>query len=72
MLMMVKKSELQRPTNVQDYLLDRKQLAALLGVSLKTIQRWQELGRLPLSVEEMRPMLRWRLSDVQKHFGLRG
>jgi predicted DNA-binding transcriptional regulator AlpA len=71
MMMGVRKDKLPKPTS-PDYLLDTRQLAALLSVSDKTVIRMREAGKLPESVYELRPMLRWRLSDIQKHFGLRG
>ena len=69
-LMMARKADLSRPQGSKDYLLDKKQLAALLSVSEKWVQRRMEEGQLPTPVEEMRPLLRWRLSDVRKRFGL--
>ncbi|MHB8864398.1 MAG: helix-turn-helix transcriptional regulator [Pirellulaceae bacterium] len=69
-LMMVRKADLSRPKDSKDFLLDLRQLAALLSVSDKTIIRMRERGELPPVVEELRPMLRWRLSDIRKHFGM--
>lgn len=69
-MMMVRKDKLVRPAESRDYLLDTRQLAALLSVSDKTIIRMREQGKLPPPVDELKPMLRWRLSDIQKRFGL--
>jgi len=47
-------------------LLNKKQLADLLGVSLKTLDRWTQRGILPPPARLGRRLKRWRRIDIER------
>jgi predicted DNA-binding transcriptional regulator AlpA len=49
----------------EDEMLNKVQLAAALGVSSRTIDRWIEAGEAPPYVRLPRNRLRWKWGDVQ-------
>ena len=49
---------------LEDRLIDIKEVAYLLAVSVKTIRRYAEAGMLP-APKHVGRALRWRLSDIQ-------
>ena len=57
------------PQNEEKSFMTRKQAGELLGVSLVTLHRWEQIGRLiPLRVGTR---VRYRKSDVDKLFELK-
>jgi predicted DNA-binding transcriptional regulator AlpA len=62
-----RKSQLRLPADVPDdaVLLDVQQLAATLSVSINTVRRWREQGKLPPSIN-LFGRVRWRRADVLK------
>lgn len=47
-------------------LLTAKQLAKLLGVTVRTVWRWEEEGRCPRGVRLTRNTVRWHAGQVQE------
>ena len=49
-------------------LLDARQVAALLGVSEKTVRRMRDAGKLPPTVKVgvSKTLVRWRRADIER------
>jgi predicted DNA-binding transcriptional regulator AlpA len=47
-------------------LLRKRELARLLGVSHRTIDRWARMGKLPPAIRLSAHMRAWRLQDIQR------
>lgn len=65
MLMMKRKSEYQVPPDL-DRLLTAEEVAAVLGISVRSLRRWRELGRLPPPVSGCGVRLKWHKSLIEK------
>jgi excisionase family DNA binding protein len=53
--------------NVQEqHLLTARQVAARIGVSLRTIWRWTMAGDMPAPVRRGRRIVRWKTTDIQR------
>jgi excisionase family DNA binding protein len=48
-------------------LLSRGEVAALLNVSTKTVDRWSQLGLLPLPAIKKGRRVRWLAADLEAH-----
>ena len=46
-------------------LLDYKGVASMLAVSVRTVWRWRDAGKIPPPVRMGRRTLRWRLADLE-------
>lgn len=60
-----RKSELRLPADLPDdaLLLDTQQVAAMLSVSINTVRRWREQGKLPPAIS-LFGRVRWRRADL--------
>ena len=47
-------------------ILNKKQVAALLGVSPHTVSRLVQAGKLPAPIEFSQRLKRWRMVDVEQ------
>jgi predicted DNA-binding transcriptional regulator AlpA len=48
-------------------LLTANQVAKMYGVTVRTIWRFEEMGRIPRGVRLTRSTVRWRESDIVQH-----
>ncbi len=55
---------MSQPTAPEELLLTASQVAALLGVGRKTINRWSDEGRLPITTVTDGGHRRYRLDDL--------
>lgn len=59
------KSKLVPPCDMDRHL-SVEDVAALMGVSVKTVRRRRDAGEMPPVVRNGR-LIRWRKSDIEKH-----
>jgi predicted DNA-binding transcriptional regulator AlpA len=52
----------------RDLLLDTKQTAILLGVSVRTILRWKVSGRMPKPAIQLKNKCLWSRSEIFQKF----
>lgn len=57
-----RKSTLHLPAN-DALLIDVKKVAAMLDVSINTVRRWREMGKLPPAIN-LHGRVRWRRGDI--------
>jgi len=50
-----------------DSLIDGKEVARTYGVSLRSVIRWSEIGRIPKPVTRERKWVRWSKAQIQEH-----
>ena len=60
----IRKYEDRQPVQPQERWLTSKEVTALLGISLRTLQRYRDEGRIPFSL--MGRTCRYRLTDVER------
>jgi predicted DNA-binding transcriptional regulator AlpA len=48
-------------------LIDKKAVAGLMSVSIRTVQNLMTAGRLPKPVQLDRRLVRWKLSDIEDY-----
>ena len=59
----IRKYEDRQPVQPQERWLTSKEVTALLGISLRTLQRYRDEGRIPFSL--IGRTCRYRLTDVE-------
>ena len=60
----IRRYEDRQPVQPQERWLNSKEVTAMLGISLRTLQRYRDEGRIPFSL--MGRTCRYRLTDVER------